>query len=104
MASREKDGWITVRRDGGELKVALPPQALVSQIGDSELILSRGRSVGRVVSEPDRGLLTQVYLGADKHRCLFVEIEQLSPLLEPTGNEPAGFEVYLEVRKSVPHQ
>lgn len=96
---REKDGWITVRRDGGEWKMAFPPQALVSQIGDSELILSRGRSTGRVVSEPDLGLLTQIYLGADKDRCPFVEIEQLSPVLEPRGNEPAAFEVSLEARK-----
>jgi len=98
---RSENGRVTVARDGAEWKMALPPQSLVCQIGDSQLILSRGRSFGQVVSEPDLGLLTQIYLGADNGGCLFVEIEQLSAILQPSGNEPPAFEVYLEVQGPV---
>ncbi len=71
-----------LRHAGIEEKIGFRPQTLHADIGKYTLAMERGPSKGRPSKElpPDLGFLSQVYLGDGEYR--FVEIEQLSPVLE----------------------
>lgn len=93
-----KGDTIILTADGWEEKIGVVPQTLVCKINNYELVLARGEQFGHVTGEWDRGLSTQIYLGADAYFCPFVEVEQLSSLLDP-GEGTAGFEILISARK-----
>ena len=72
-------------------KLGFTPQLLTGHVGNYSLTVTRGAQTGSVVSEPDQGFFTQVYLGGEEP---FIELEQLSPLF--AAGQPASFAVVLE--------
>lgn len=75
--SRINGDAVTLRHANQSEKVAFFPQTIFARIGKYRLQMQRGDQSGFSSSEPDMGLLTQVYLGDRINP--FIEIEQLSP-------------------------
>lgn len=84
---------LTLRHTEAIEKLGFFPQPLTGQAGNYVLTVARGTQNGTVVSEPDQGFITQVYLGG---REAFIELEQLSPLF--AAGQSASFDVVLEAR------
>lgn len=82
---------ITLRHAKVTEKIGVPPQDIEADIGAYRLTLRRGKMSGMSENEPDRGMLTQVFLGS--RESVFTEIEQLTPL---GGEGTAVSEVLLE--------
>lgn len=88
--ARDERG-LTLRHVRSVRKLGFRPQPLAAKSGALAFRVSRGVQTGAVVSEPDGGFLTQVYLGGDEP---FIELEQLSPLY---ANGPGvSFEIVIE--------
>jgi hypothetical protein len=77
-------------------KFGFTAQPIRARIGSSVLRLDRGATTGRVVSTPDEGFVTQVYLGSGESP--LIELEQLSPLFAAGGD--ATFEIVLDASES----
>lgn len=82
---------ITLRQAGTIEKIGVPPQDIVAEIGRHRLVMSRGRMTGMSDRLPDRGMLTQVFVGSAES--VFTEIEQLTPL---AGEGEAVSEILLK--------
>ncbi|MBN8711302.1 MAG: hypothetical protein J0I10_18110 [Verrucomicrobia bacterium] len=78
--SRVDGDSVTLRHANQSEKVAFFPQTIFARIGKYRLQMQRGDQSGFSSSEPDMGLLTQVYLGDRLNP--FIEIEQLSPYVK----------------------
>lgn len=76
-------------------KLGFVAQPIVGELGPIALEVGRGAAAGRVVSTPDEGYVTQVYLGSGENQ--LIELEQLSPLYPP--GEPVMFELLVCARK-----
>ena len=71
-------------------KIAVAPQVITAEIGNYQLKISRGQMTENT-TVPERGLLTQVFMGDWMDP--FIELEQLSPI----GNgQPALSETLIE--------
>lgn len=88
--SRAEGDSITLWHANRSEKVAFFPQTIFARIGKYSLQMRRGEESGFSSSVPDRGLLTQVYLGDRINP--FIEIEQLSPYAK---GRPASTEMLL---------
>lgn len=84
---------LTLRHIGAIEKLGFSPQTLTGRSGNYVLTVARGTQSGTVMSEPDQGFFTQVYLGGQEP---FIELEQLSPLF--AAGQPASFTVVLEAK------
>ncbi len=79
IAGIDIDGvWLRLVRANGWVKVHAAEQALTASLGSANISITRGASKGRRIGEPDHGLVSQVFIGADSP---YVEIEQMSPVL-----------------------
>jgi hypothetical protein len=72
-------------------KLGFKPQTLSARLADVVLEVSPGETVGEVVSTPDDGFVTQVYLGSGENQ--LIELEQLSPMFR--AGVPATFELVI---------
>ncbi|HEY4245546.1 MAG TPA: hypothetical protein VGM64_01755 [Lacunisphaera sp.] len=86
---------LTLRHIGHVQKLGFNPQPLTAHEGSLGFTVSRGEQHGTVVSEPDAGFFTQVYLGGPEP---FIELEQLSPSFSPG----AGTSFSIELEGSAP--
>jgi hypothetical protein len=93
FAGRLENGRASLWHANSFLKTAFAPQEIVAQIGSHELRMRRGREHGTTARRPDRGLLTQVYLGDWENP--FIELEQLSSF---SNGRPAEMEILIEPR------
>lgn len=78
VVARVEGDEIVLRYANVAEKIGVAPQEIVAEIGAYRLSLRRGRMDGMSATEPDLGMLTQVFLGSDENP--FTEIEQLTPL------------------------
>jgi hypothetical protein len=76
-------------------KLGFKPQPLSARIDDVVLEVSPGEMSGEVVSTPDEGFVTQVYLGSGENQ--LIELEQLSPMFR--SGSPAMFELVLRAHR-----
>ncbi|HET7537551.1 MAG TPA: hypothetical protein VFJ90_13920, partial [Candidatus Didemnitutus sp.] len=84
-------GSVILRHVNAVGKFGFRPQTLVGAAQHYVLKVSRGAQNGEVVSNPDQGFLTQVYLSGPDGR--FIELEQLSPVF--AAGRSASFDVTL---------
>ena len=95
------------KEDGGRLrlvflnrreKLGFNAQPLIATMGAATLRVASGVSTGNVLSTPDEGFVTQVYLGGGESQ--LIELEQLSPLY-PAGAD-ASFEIIVSATGIAP--
>lgn len=89
-----ENGSVSVRADGRAMKLGFLPQPIFARVGGAILALERGAQTGAGIASNFDGRLTQIYLGGDRNPAPFLEIEQLSPVLEAMDGR-AGFEARL---------
>ncbi len=85
------DAQVSLQHMPPVVKLGFRPQTLRADCGSYALQVGRGEQTGTVVSGPDAGFFTQVYLGGPE---AVIELEQLSPLF--AAGRPARFEMVLK--------